>query len=435
MTHPFPLEVVLDLKWRQRLILVTALAFVLAHAFAGPLRMYLASAGLSPLIYIPNVMMMAAIAWQIVAEPHARGFTALTLIALLAPLYGITVGLQYMPLFQVGMGVYVLLPLWFGLSCGQVLWSNWRALSRFLPLLWIAVVGGILVNQIVEYPWEGFEYNVASLDVEGARQWYAGGGNKRLAGLARSSFDAATHIHILGLLLALSTRSALIRTVIWCVTLYAIIPSNSKGILATSVVLTPLVIFRRALPESLYRVLPPLFGLIALSLPLATLLFEFNNQFSNPTLANATYSFYDRLNYMWPEAWDLLSHNGHALLGRGIGGIGTAQTYFESALFNAGDNIFMYWFVVFGWAAFPAFVLVLLKSLRLRPFRSEVELRVYALLLAMLAYGAMTNIVENAMLALVCGMVVRWLCSTPERQMAMDALPSQSTGELIGYAR
>ena len=103
-----------------------------------------------------------------------------------------------------------------------------------------------------------------------------------------------------------------------------------------------------------------------------------------------------------------------------------------AAFDQAGDNIFMYWFVVFGWAAFPAFLLILLKSLRLRPFRSEVELRVYALLLAMLAYGAMTNIVENAVFALVCGMVIRWLCSTPQRQIEIVAYSERQCRE---YAR
>jgi hypothetical protein len=41
-------------------------------------------------------------------------------------------------------------------------------------------------------------------------------------------------------------------------------------------------------------------------------------------------------------------------------------------------------------------------------------MRVFCLLLATLVYGTMTNIVENAAFALVCGTLVRWLCSTPQ---------------------
>ena len=51
----------------------------------------------------------------------------------------------------------------------------------------------------------------------------------------------------------------------------------------------------------------------------------------------------------------------------GNGGLGTAQTYFETDLFNAGDNIFMYRFVVFGWITLPGFIAIILKTLRLRP--------------------------------------------------------------------
>jgi hypothetical protein len=157
--------------------------------------------------------------------------------------------------------------------------------------------------------------------------------------------------------------------------------------------------------------------MMGLALPTATLLFTFNSEFSNPTLANATFSFYDRLNYMWPEAWELLRQHGNLLLGRGIGGIGTAQTYFEESLFNAGDNIFMYWFVVFGWAALPGFALLILKTLKLRPHGSAEQMRIFCLLLATIVYGTMTNIVENAAFAIVCGMLVRWLCSTPQQSV------------------
>jgi len=191
------------------------------------------------------------------------------------------------------------------------------------------------------------------------------------------------------------------------------VPTNSKGVLLVMVVLTPIVLLRTRLPETPLRALPALFGTVGLALPASTLMFAFNSPLKDPTLANATYSFYDRLNYMWPEAWALLSEHGNLLLGRGIGGIGTAQTYFEGSLFNAGDNLFMYWFVVFGWAALPGFVLLLMRSLRIRPFRTPKEMRFYCLLLATLVYGTMTNIVENAMSALVCGMLVRWLLSTP----------------------
>jgi hypothetical protein len=422
MTSPFSQE------FRHRFILLSALAFVVATCLSGPLRMYLAMVGLSPLIYLPNAVLLAALAWQTLFEPHERGFTALTLIALLIPIYAFTIGLQFVSVFQAAMGIYVLIPFWFGLSCGGVLLARWQVIARVIPILWIVVITGVLVNLVVEYPWEGFGYTLGSLDVEGSRQWYAaGGGARRLAGFSRASFDAAVQVQLLGILFALQVRNPLVRAAVWAVTVYAIIPTNSKGILMVAMVLTPIILLKERLPESPLRAMPALFGMIGLVMPLSTLVYTFNNQFSNPTLANAAYSFYDRLNYMWPEAWTLLADHGNLLLGRGLGGIGTAQTYFESSLFNAGDNLFMYWFVIFGWAALPGFALLLLRTFRIKPCHNADQLRVYALLMATLVYGTMTNIVENAVFAIVCGLVVRWLCSTPD-QSESSMLPGADGG-------
>ncbi|MDH3420619.1 MAG: hypothetical protein OEQ25_10370 [Gammaproteobacteria bacterium] len=402
-----------DQPLRDRFILLAGLAFVGMTVLAGPIRMYLSQSGLSPLIYAPNALLMLAIAWQLIADPRENGFTALHLIALLVPCYALAIGLQFMPPVQVAMGFYVLLPFWFGLACGSVLLERWYLVGRFVPLCWLVVVAGVLANQFIEYPWEGFGYDLGNLDVEGSRLWYANGGTKRLAGFARASFDAAVHVQLAGVLLVLQIRGSLLRLLVWAVTIAAIVPTTSKGVLLAALVLTPIVLLRGALPVSPLRCLPAVVGSIGLALPVSTLFFTFSSPLKDPLLANLTNSFYDRLNDMWPEAWALLSDYGHVLLGRGVGGIGTAQSYFEPVLFNAGDNLFMYWFVVFGWAALPGFALLLLASLRIQPHRNAEEMRVYCLLLATLVYGMITNIVENALSALVFGMVVRLLLSKP----------------------
>ena len=419
-----------DLSSRDRFILLAGLAYVAMTVLAGPLRMYLSLAGLSALIYVPNLLLLLAVGWQLLALPGERGVSGAHLVALLIPCYAFAIGLQFMPAVQVVMGLYVLLPFWFGLVCGHVLLERWHLVGRFVPLLWLVVVAGVLGNQFIEYPWEGFGYNVGNLDVEGSRRWYANGGTRRLAGFARASFDAAVHIQLAGILLALQTRASLLRLLVWAMTIAAILPTNSKGVLLAVAVLTPIVLLRGALPASPLRILPAIFGSIGLSLPVSTLFFTFSSPLKAPLLANLTNSFYDRLNHMWPEAWTLLSDYGHILLGRGVGGIGTAQSYFESTLFNAGDNLFMYWFVVFGWAALPGFALLLLASLRIQPQRNAEQMRVYCLLLATLLYGMITNIVENALSALIFGIVVRWLFSKPAAQRHSDKLRAKGRSAL-----
>ncbi|MEM7705886.1 MAG: hypothetical protein AAF358_10065 [Pseudomonadota bacterium] len=400
--------------------MLAAGSFLLLNVTAGPVRWILSQAGLSPLIYAPNLLMLACVAWHTAAEPHTRGFSALTLIAWLAPVHAMVIGLLFLSPVQLAMGVYVLLPFWFGLSCGPVLLRRWRNISPFIGWFWLIAAGGVLANVVVTFPWEGFGYSVGNLEVDGSRQWYAGGGNKRLAGFSRASFDAAVQIQLLALLMVLACRSFTLRVLIWGLSLAAIYPTNSKGIMLVALIMTPIVLLQHRLPQSPLRVLPALFGVLALALPLSTLLFTFDSQFNDPKLASATFSFFDRLNRMWPEAWELLHGDGNLLLGRGIGGIGTGQTYFESSRFNAGDNLFMYWMVVYGLSAIPGFALILARTLRLRPLESPEQFRVYALVMATLIYGSMTNIVENAVFALVCGMVVRYLCSRPPRRPRME---------------
>ena len=112
---------------------------------------------------------------------------------------------------------------------------------------------------------------------------------------------------------------------------------------------------------------------------------------------------------MWPRAWELLHHHGHPLWGRGMGGVGTPQTYFEPDRFNAADNLFLYGFVVSGWIALPGFLLLLLSSLRLQPWRSEADTAAFCLLLATLTYGITANVVESGFFAMAAGMAVRRL--------------------------
>ncbi len=411
---------------REHFVLLAGFAFVSVTLLAGPLRMYLSTLGLAPLVYVPNLLMAIAIGWQLLAEPRDTGFTATRLVALLIPPYAVIVGLQFIPPVQVAMGLYVLLPFVFGIACGTVFERNWASVARFVPWLWAVAVSGVILNLRVEYPWEGFGYDLGSLEVEGSRQWYADGGVKRLAGFARASFDAAVQVLLTGVLFALGVRRTLLRAVLWGVTIAAILPTNSKGVLLAAAVLAPIVLFGTKLPQTLLRALPAIFGGVALALPISALLFTFDSPLRDPALASATYSFFDRLNDMWPTAWALLSDGGNFLLGRGVGGIGTAQTYFEPALFNAGDNLFMYWFVVFGWVALPGFVLLLLRSIRIRPHLDNAAMRVYCLLLATLVYGSITNIVENAFSALICGMVVRCLAAAP---MARPSARLQSAGD------
>ena len=403
------------LSQRDKLVLFAGLAYLTFAVFSGPVRMTLTQIGLSPLIYLPNGLLLLAALWTVLDEPLKEGFTAVRLIALTVLLSAVLVGLQHNPIKQVAMGIWVLLPFWYGLSCGAVLLRHWDRVQQALPVLWAFATFGALANLIITWPWEGFSYSVGGLDVEGSREWWAAGGTKRVAGFARSSFDAAVQVQLLGIATALKQSRLSSRLLVWALTFAAIYVTTSKGVLLVFLALTPLIVLRQLLPTLLHRPQPICVGLLGLALPTSSLLFSFTPDTSGgASIVNALSSFYDRLNDMWPRAWDLLADQGNLLLGRGIGGIGTAQTYFEAERFNAADNLFMYWFVVFGLVALPGFLLMLLRTLRLNPFRSPEHLVVFSLLMATLVYGLTTNIVENAAFAIAAGLVIRFLAESPK---------------------
>lgn len=400
--------------WRERFLLIACLSYVLASLLTGPMRWGLTLAHLAPLIYLPNLLVLIGIGWQFVAETLQGGLSPLRLSGVVVIAHATVVGLLFLPPVQVGMGAYTLLPFWFGLSGGGLLLRSWSRIGAVAPWLWLVATVGVLINAVADYPWEGFGYSVGDVDIEASREWQETGGGKRLAGLARSSFDAAAQIQILAILGALHLRRAWLRVPLWFASVVAIWLTTSKGVINVFLVLSPAVLLRQRLPQLLLRPLPLAFGVLALMLPIAPLLFHFESTVNDAALANLLFSFYDRLNTMWPQAWDLIHLRGNPLFGRGLGGLGTAQSYFEPDLFNAGDNLFMYWFVVFGWIALPGFVLLLLRTLRLQPFRAATEEGVYCLVLATIVYGMTTNVVENGMFAMVCGFCVRQLAAPTE---------------------
>jgi hypothetical protein len=394
--------------WAQAFTLFSLLSYCLTAAITGPFRWVAGISGLTPIVYFPQVLLLFSTLLVIIWESR-RGLQPLRAMTLLVITYSILVGLFHTPLFQVLFGIYTLLPFWFGLACSEIIFRHWHLVSKVSVWLWLLVVSGVTLNFWIAFPWEGFGYSVGDLDVVSSREWENIGGGKRLAGFSRASFDAALQALLLGVIVSLGIRNIGLRLLVWSITFLTIYLTTSKGVYNIFLILTPIVIFGDRIPSSLIRWWPLALGLIALFLPMSPLFMDVNFYIRNQELSNLTFSFWDRLNDMWPNAWKLLSNQGSTLWGRGLGGIGTPQTYFEASRFNAADNIFVYWFVIFGWVALPGFLLLLLRSLRLNPWRHPVEAAAFCLLLSTLTYGITANVVESGFFAIAAGMSVRYL--------------------------
>ncbi len=377
----------------------------------GVVRWVLDMVGAAALTYIPNLMMLACIVGIVGFDFVRQRTTGLTLLFLALTGLALTVGI-----FNTGnppqalFGLWVLLPFLFGLACGPVIISDNPIITWVLYPLFLLAVGGVLVHSVVAYPWVGVSYQVGGVELEGAREWTTTGGAQRLSGLARSSFDVAGQIVVVAGLLSLGIRNGFARVLLWALCSAAVSLSTSKGILLAllmTVVASEALIRRRgALLAGIFivgifwLVVPPFMGWTM----------DWSNE-SRTDLNNPLYgSFIDRMNDMWPRALDLAHAHGLPLLGRGLGGIGVPLSIFESDLSNAGDNVFVYCYVLIGVLCLPFFILGFVELIK-RCWHLGRGQSGAMLVLAVIVnwYGGVSNILEHAVLALAMGIVCRSL--------------------------
>jgi hypothetical protein len=313
---------------------------------------------------------------------------------------------------QVVFGLWILTPFIFGLVAAPVLLRvDRRVLWVFVGVFGMAA-GGTIVHSMVDYPWVGVTYSIGNVELEGAREWHIEGGHQRLSGLARSSFDVAGQILMATTLMALQISRGWGRLLIWVAAAVAISLSTSKGILLALLMTAFSVegVLRRQ-PRVLCAIL--FLGMVWMFVPPVMGWTMDWTEAARTDLNNPIYgSFIDRMNDMWPRAWELGAAHGLPPLGRGIGGIGTPVAMFESELENAGDNLFVFCLVLLGIFSLPLFVAGYAALFRMVS-KLEFEAVRLGLVLAVAVnwYGGVSNILEHAFMSFGFGMVCRVLAT------------------------
>lgn len=401
------------LPWFKRCVVLTTGLFFGMQLTGGVVRWVLDLLGAAVLTYVPNALMVLCILVVVVTEFLNTRLKPLAFLFLIWLSLCLTVGI-----FNTGsaaqsfFGLWVLLPFLFGVSVGPVLMQAhpWRVV--FYTLIFAVAVGGVGVHNFVSLPWVGVSYQVGGVELEGAREWHASGGVQRLSGLARSSFDVAGQIIVAAGLLSLYVKKIAWRFLLWCLCAFAISLSTSKGILLT------LVMTWLASEFLIYRWMNGLKLIFALGIvwlllpPLLGWTMDWREE-ARVDIHHPLYgSFIDRMHDMWPRAWTLATEHGMPFLGRGLGGIGVPLSIFEPDLANAGDNLWVYALVVGGVVCLPFFILGYVQIFKNchRPMPRELQ---EVLILAVMVnwYGGVSNILEHAVLALVFGVLCRYLAT------------------------
>jgi hypothetical protein len=386
----------------------TTTLFLFSLVCYGPFRYFMARFGLSEFVYIPKILLFIMIPFMIsyfgrVGKALIIGGTIVTLSAVW--------GMIDLPSpDQALFGVWVIIPLLYGLLSSRYYFNGQNAYKKIFIILFIIAFSGVVINVFMQYPWVGASFKIGGEQIEISRRWWALG-ISRIGGFSGASFDAAIQILFFSVWLMFVINSDAMKMLVWIASGVGITLTTTKGILGAYLILTTFFasgrIFGHRLLWRQFWVLLLLVNFILLVfLPLSTVIIHYNPTFHGYIDRFIFESFGDRLNYTWPASFGLLHHDAEWLFGRGIGGIGTPQTYFEPLNALPADNLYVYLAVDLG----PLLAAVIFLAIFLKVagafLRAKDASLIFSILVFFMAYGMVSNIIEAPILSLFFGVVI-----------------------------
>jgi hypothetical protein len=402
VSTPFPRAYVFG---SDRLLLACTLGYVATVVFEGPIRLGLHAVGAGSLLYLRDLaiaipVFSAVVSWFMgqANAAHVAGIAALLLVHLAIGLFGLPSA------FQALFGFKMFLPLLGGLAVAPVVASRPDSLVRVSRFVFLATALGVGTNLFFDYPWIGLSYDTAFGETTASRQWWSSG-ELRLPGFTRGSPVAAS-IALLSLTPLLVQPSKLGLRLCWLlVAVGTIYLTTSKGpMMALPALVVQLVLLQyiRSIKASLVYIAA--MAALCLLIPLTTV----QLQISEHRVPAVLQSFAQRVVDVWPHALDLLDW-WQVAWGRGLGGIGTAQTFAEASRANPGDNLMVYLLVAFGVLGPLYIALFLMRLSRFTPYHSARDFDLglmHAWTTVWLVNGFTTSMLEDAMVGVAMGIVL-----------------------------
>ncbi len=393
-------------------ITILVVVFLSISTFEGAFRFYAAKAGFVWLVYLKDVSLIGALTLGCVNTfltdlRNLSFWTVLTFLTL-----GTIIGCLILPdIRQPLFAAKTWLPLICGTSVASSLDPRSIKFRRACWLLWAMTVGGVFLTARWHAPWVGYVYEVGGVAIEGSREWSIGDVD-RVAGFSRASFDAALQCLFFASVIISSVRSYLFCLIIWALSGVAIYVTTSRSALVAIFVAIGLHFLVRTFRSTqwLSKIAVATLAVIVLVLPFAAALYYQNKaSLYDASSVASTSSFQERATKTWPDGFALTKRGGSWIWGRGLGGIGVAQQVFEPAIFNPGDNFFVYVWGAFGAMGFIFYALIPLQAWR--AMISFNESRQTGIIIAgtFLAVGLTLNAIEAATASLFLGLALVWL--------------------------
>ncbi|UCD94200.1 MAG: O-antigen ligase family protein [Candidatus Zixiibacteriota bacterium] len=401
-------------------------------ACEAPLRYALYHAGFPIFIYLKDAFLVAIFLYFVIRTAFSARMNRLLLVLLAVILYGIVVGLfNGLALLQVLFGAKIYLPFFIGFlaiySFGLERTFLIRLFHVFVPIILL----GLLLDLLFDLPWAGFEYEAYGVPIQAARKWWTLT-LPRLSGFARASFETAILLTSLSTLYlashlspsdTFSRRINLGNIILLILSLAGVVLTTSKSSIVAFLFLAIFYFLINSwekygdtyrpisgLAVKLLLILILLAGIIPPAVALTSPTIVTDHLSSGSTIITAvSASYVERMQTMWPEALALLSSGYMFVTGRGVGGIGAAQHYFEESAYNAADNLYVYFLVDFGTIFLALFLLYLIYNvLMLTPLKRKCfYFSLFCLVL--FTYGTTLNVIESPALMMTLGfMLALW---------------------------
>jgi len=397
--------------------------------FEAPLRYFFYSAGLPVLVYLKDLLLIIIFVYFALQTTATARINKIMLALLALICYGLIVGLiNGLSFMQVAFGMKVVLTFFVGFMAVYLFGIESGFFIRLYRIFAPIILFGLVLEMLFELPWIGFEYDAYGVTIPGSIEWWTLG-LPRLSGFGRVSYETAIVLFCLaGLYLTvnicsrntLSKGQKIYDRLFLLLSFAGIALTTAKSSIFAFIVLLIFYIFlKRAVNTGgkfsrtagivikillivvfLYGVVPPILAATAPEIITA----YFNSD--DIVMAAVSASYVERMEWMWPEAYQLLSDGYMYFTGRGLGGIGAPQKYFEPNLYNAADNVYVYLLVNFGIIILGLLVIWLLRKIITLRLDDKHNIYYLTFVLAFFAYGATLNVIESPTLMISLGFLL-----------------------------
>ena len=191
----------------------------------------------------------------------------------------------------------------------------------------------------------------------------------------------------------------------WILAGVTIVLTTSKGVILAFIVVSLFLTFRKLVSKKVWIAFSFAIALLVILLPLYSSL-ENLIPYSNIETERILFdSMYMRTTSNWPETLDFIQKNGSVIFGRGVGGIGSANMYFENVNYP-GDNLFVFLYSTIGISSVLVIFFFPLLSRSLNFKNSNFDCFLFSVTLALLSYGLVSSIFEEITFTLFIGIVL-----------------------------